>query len=177
MTEDRAKAHGRASHAVVTWLHGRQLGGVSLHRPIDDDEPEPTASDEIEAAIRTRIADAVGEMLAAGGRPVDHLPSDRPEVKHALRLAGQLPGDAIDHLERCFEDLCATLHSPRVKRAISDLAEALLSAPRGEMSRDEVSRRIVRSVRAAVAPSESMDAYPRTIHLTPSRRSGNGRKR
>jgi hypothetical protein len=167
MTGHRAKAHGRASHAVVRWLHGRRVGAVSLHRPLDDDDArEPTTSDQIEEAVRCGMADAVGAMLHVGGKPADHLTTDRPDMQRALYMAGALPGDdPVDHLERLLGDLCATLHSPKIKRAIAALAGALLSPPHS-LSAAAVSTILDRSFRAPLAPGEAGEAYPRTMHIT-----------
>jgi hypothetical protein len=165
MTDDRAKAHGRATHAVAAWLHGRTVGDVSLHRPLDhDDVPEPPR-DQIEDEIRLRLADAVGAMIHVGGKPVDHLTADRPEVQHALNLARKLPDDPIDHLERILEDLCASLTSPRIKRAVDELAASLCSAARQEMSADEIGHMITRSIRRPLASSDVGEPYPRTIFV------------
>jgi len=111
-------------------------------------------------------------MLTSGGRPVDHLPRERPEVQHALRLAGKLPGDAIDNLEKCLDDLCATLHSPKIKRAIAAVAGALLTPPHS-LSGASARTIITRSIADPLDPSEVGEAYPRTMMIRSHRRSGN----
>src|SRR5260221_13795357 len=111
MMNDRARAHGRAAHAVVRWLHGRPMVNVSLGRPLDHGEDSvPRSRDAIEETIRRRLSGAVGEMVHVAGDPVDHIRGDRPEVQESLRLARMLPGtDPVDHLESCLEDLLACL--------------------------------------------------------------------
>ena len=64
MMNDRARAHGRAAHAVVRWLHGRPMVNVSLGRPLDHGEDSvPRSRDAIEETIRRRLSGAVGEMV------------------------------------------------------------------------------------------------------------------
>jgi hypothetical protein len=168
---DRAKAHGRSADAVLRWLDGLPVGNISLKRQIDHGgNPLPRKRDEIEAEIRLRFAGPVGEMRHVGGAPAKHLAANLPEVQDALRLARTLPGDdPIDHLERCLDDLCACLHSPKVRRAVNHLVASLLSAPNGEMSGDKVRRVISRSFATPLQPGEVGEAYPRTVWIRPAK--------
>jgi hypothetical protein len=152
-----AIAHGRASHAVTAWLHGRRVPAVALDHPINHDAaPQPNGSAAIEEAIRAALSVPAGEMIHLDA-PTTHLAVDRPEVQAALRHAGRLPGDPVDTLERCLDDLLACLHSPRIRRAVGVLSGALLRTPRGEMSADDVLRHIVTAMAGAGAgpPSAS----------------------
>jgi hypothetical protein len=162
----RARAHGRAAHAVLSWLHsrGRQVPAVSLHRPPEhSQEPEPNGREAIETAIALVLAGVVGEMLhlGANGR---HLAADRDDVKRALALAARLgEGDPVDHIEPIFDDLCATLRFPRIQHAVAKLAGELLRAPGGEMGADDVQRAIVLAM--GETPEGEHVAHPRTIWI------------
>jgi hypothetical protein len=139
----RARAHGLAASATLAWLHsrGRQVPNVSLHqRPDHAQESEPNGREAIERAVALVLASVVAEMLHLGadGR---HLAADRSDVQRALALAGRLgDGDPVDHLEPIFDDLCATLHSPKVRHTVAKLAGALLRAQGGELSANDVQR-------------------------------------
>jgi hypothetical protein len=123
---------------------GRGAAAMSLHRPPDQaQEPEPHGREAIENAIGLVLGCVVGEMLHLGadGR---HLAADRDDVQRALSLAGRLGnGDPVDHLEPIFDDLVATLTSPRIRHSIATLAQAILRAPGGTMSADDVLERII----------------------------------
>jgi hypothetical protein len=176
---DRTLAHGRAAHAVVRWLHGKAVGTMSLRCPLDDSaDPTPKSPDEIEGAIRRTLANPVGEMFHVGGKPVDHLPASHPAVQESSRLARMLPGDdPVEHMERCLEDLGATLHSPRVRRAVTELASGLLKAPHCELSGEAMARMIDRSLRKKLRPEDNCVAHPRTIRIYPQRRAAGAEKR
>jgi hypothetical protein len=103
----------------------------------------------------------VGEMLHLGadGR---HLAADRSDVQRALALATRLgDGDAVDALERVFDDLCATLTSPRIRHAVTTLARALIKAPAGEMAAADVLERII--IAMAETPAGDQPGHPRRI--------------
>jgi hypothetical protein len=162
----RARAHGLAAGAVLSWLHsrGRQVPAVSLHRtPDHSQEPEPNGPEAIEDAIRLVLGSVVAEMLHLGadGR---HLAVDRDDVKRALALAGRLgDGDPVDHLEPVFDDLVATLASPKVRHTVAKLAGELVRAPGGELGADDVRRAIVLGMAETPADGDDQPAHPRTI--------------
>jgi hypothetical protein len=161
----RAIAHGRAAHATLRWLHGRDVPGVSLHRPVDfGGELASSDRDQIEERIRLALSVPAGEMIHLGA-DTRHIAADRPEVQHALRHAGRLPGDPVDNLERCLDDLLATLHSPKVRHAVAKLAGALVRAPGGEMGADDVLRSIVVAMSEMPADADDQPGHPRTIHV------------
>jgi hypothetical protein len=91
------------------------------------------------------------------------LPDDRPEVQHALRHAGRLPGDPVDHLEQCLDDTLACLHLPKVRHTVTRLASELVRSPGREMAAEHVLRTIV--VAMAETPADGVDqpTHPRTI--------------
>jgi hypothetical protein len=164
----RTRAHGRASNAVLSWLHsrGRQVPAVSLHRPVDlGDELSSTNRDEIEDHIRLAISVPAGEMIHLGAATT-HIAADRPEVQHALRHASRLPGDPVDRLERCLDDLLACLHSPKVRHTVAALASAITRAPGGEMAADDVLETVVLAM-AAELPDDAYDGpgHPRKIFV------------
>jgi hypothetical protein len=161
----RARAHGRAAHATLAWLHsrGRHVPAVSLHRPVDlDGELAATDRDQIDERIRLALAVPAGEMIALGA-PTTHIAADRPEVQHALRHAGRLPGDPVDRLERCLDDTLATLHSPKVRHTVTKLAGALVRAPGGEMTADHVLETIILGM--GETPAGDHPAHPRRIYV------------
>jgi hypothetical protein len=164
----RALAHGLAAHATLAWLHsrGREVPAVSLHRPPDHaPEREPRGREAIETAIALVLGSVVGEMLHLGtdGR---HLAVDRDDVKRAMGLAAQLgDGDPVDHLEPIFDDLCATLTSPKVRHAIAALAGELLRAPGGEMAAEDVLQTIVLAMGDPRVDADDGRGHPRTIFV------------
>ena len=94
-------------------------------------------------AIGLVLGSGVAEMLHLGadGR---HLAADREDVQSSVALAARLgDGDPVDSLEPVFDDLCATLTSPRIRHAVTALASALIRVPGGEMGADDVLRAIV----------------------------------
>jgi hypothetical protein len=129
---------------------------VSLHRPPEHaPEPEPRGRESIETAIALVLAGVVAEMLhlGANGR---HLAVDRNDVQRALALAAKLgDGDPVDHLEPIFDDLCATLTSPRVKHTIAA----------GEMAADQVVEKIVLGMSETPADGADQPTHPRTIWI------------
>jgi len=118
----------------LRWLHGQEVPRIALHQPVDHGAgDEPQGQEAIETEIRLVLACVVGEMLHLGadGR---HLAADRDDVKRALAMAARLgDGDTVDALEPIFDDVCATLTSPRIRHAVTTLAGALIKAPAGEM--------------------------------------------
>jgi hypothetical protein len=101
--------------------------------------------------------------LGANGR---HLAVDRNDVQRALALAAKLgDGDPVDHLEPIFDDLCATLTSPRVKHTIAALASVLIRAPAGEMAADHVVEKIVLGMSETPADGADQPTHPRTIWI------------
>jgi hypothetical protein len=54
------------------------------------------------------LALAAAEMIHLDA-PATRIAADRPEVRHALRHAGRLPGDPVARLERCLDDTLARL--------------------------------------------------------------------
>jgi hypothetical protein len=159
-------SHGRASHAVLSWLHGREVPRIALGQPVDHaPEPEPHGREAIETAIALVLAGVVGEMLHLGadGR---HLAGDRADVQRAIALAARLgDGDPVDHLEPIFDDLCATLASPRIRHAVAKLAGELIRAPSGETAADLVLEAIVVAMGEAPAGGADQPAHPRTIYV------------
>jgi hypothetical protein len=91
------------------------------------------------------------------------LPADRPEVQHALRHASRLPGDPVDRLERCLDDLLATLHSPKVRHTVAKLGSELVRAPGGEMAAAHVLETIVLAM--AEPPVGDHPGHPRRIFV------------
>jgi hypothetical protein len=162
----RTRARGRASHAVLSWLHsrGRDVPDISLHRPVDLGDEPASGRDAIEDHIRLAISVPAGEMIHLGA-PTTHIAADRPEVQHALRHAGRLPGDAVDRLERSLDDLLACLHSPKVRHAVSRLAGELVRAPGGEMAAEDALQTIVLAMAETLADSVYQPAHPRTIYV------------
>jgi hypothetical protein len=161
---DRARAHGRASHAVLSWLHGRPVRGLSPRRPIDHGaDPAPRDREGLEEAIRLALAGAAGEMIHLGA-DTTHIAADRPDVQAALLYARRLPGDEpVDHIERELDAVEATLRSPRVWHAVRKLA-AVLSDHRvidGATAARVIRVAMISGQRAEIEP------HPRTIHLMP----------
>jgi len=160
----RALAHGRSAYAVLRWLHSRgRAPALSLHRPVDLDDEPASSRDQGEERIRLALSAPAGEMIHLGA-PTTHIAADRPEVEHALRHAGRMPGDPIDHLERCLDDTLATLTSPKVRHAVTRLAGELVRAPGGEMGADEVLRSIVLAM-GETPEEDDRPAHPRTIWI------------
>jgi hypothetical protein len=138
---------------------------VALDHPINHDAaPQPNGSAAIEEAIRTALSVPAGEMIHLGA-PTTHLAADRPEVQTALSHAGRLPGDPVDTLKRCLDDLLTCLHARRVRQAVATLAGALLRAPHGEMSANDVLKRIVTAMADTSAGSDDRPGYPRRLHI------------
>jgi hypothetical protein len=91
------------------------------------------------------------------------LAADRDDVQRALSLAGGLgAGDPVDHLEPVFDDLVATLTSPRIRHAVARLAGELIRAPGGEMSGDDVLRAVVVGMGERPA-DDDQPAHPRKM--------------
>jgi len=128
MKTDRVVAHGRASHATLSWLHGRRVKSLSMSdAPQHFGVPDPKEREHVEQACRLLLSVPLGEQLAAGGTATEHLTIDRPEVRRAIELAKRLgPGDPVDHLEIVYDNLHATLASPKIWSGICALASALL---------------------------------------------------
>jgi hypothetical protein len=122
---DRIKAHGRSAHATLAWLHGRRVKSLSMFaEPSHFGVPE---REHVEQACRLLLSVPLGEQLAAGGTAAEHITAARTEVRRALDLAKRLgPGDPVDHLERIYDDLHATLASPRIYHGVGRLAETLI---------------------------------------------------
>jgi hypothetical protein len=91
------------------------------------------------------------------------LPSDRAEVQHALRHAGRLPSDPVDHLERCLDDTLACLHSPKVRHTVAKLTGGLTRAPGGELAAEDMLRAIVLAM--GETPVGDYPGHHRTIHI------------
>lgn len=161
----RALSAGRAAHATLAYLTGRDVPPLSLRQPIDHGaDMAPKSREATEDAIRLLLACAVGEMLHLGadGR---HL-ADREDVQRALALAGRLGGgDPVDHLEPIYEDLLACLKSPKVKHAVKALAAALLRSPRGEMAAEDALRTIILALAETPADAAEQEAHPRRIYV------------
>jgi hypothetical protein len=162
----KALAHGHGAHAVLSWLHsrGRDVPAISLHRLVDLGDEPTSGPDAIEERIRMALAAPAAEMIALGATTT-HIAADRPEVQAALRQASGLPGDPVDHLERCLDDLLACLHSPRVRHTVAKLASDLLRAPGGELGADDVLRSIVLAMGETPAGGDSGPGHPRTIWI------------
>jgi hypothetical protein len=118
--------------------------------------------DQVEERIRLALSVPAAEMIHLAAATT-HIAADRPEVQHALRHASRLPGDPVDHLERCLDDLLATLHSPKVRHAVAKLAGELVRAPGGEMGADDVLRSIV--VAMGETPADDHPGHPRRIYV------------
>jgi hypothetical protein len=158
-----AVAHGRAAHAVLTWLHSRPVKPISLGRAIDHAaDPSSRDRDGLEEAIRLALAGAAGEMIHLNA-DATHLAADRPDVQAAMRHASRLPGDPVDHLERCLEDVLACLHSPKVRHAVAVLADALLKTPRGELTGDAATKLMSTAVCDRRSASADYPGHPRKI--------------
>lgn len=125
---DRTKAHGLAAYATIGWLHGWRPKRISmLSPPTHFGAPEPKTRQQTEEAIKLLLSVPTGEMLHLGGEDRDHIVHDRAEVRRALELAKRLgPGDPVDHLERVYDDLHATLVSPKIWHCTTRLAETLV---------------------------------------------------
>jgi hypothetical protein len=136
---------------------------VSLHWPVDLDDGPASSRDQGEERIRLALAVPAGEMIHLGAATT-HIAADRPEVQHALRHAGRMPGDAIDHLERCLDDTLACLHSPKVRHTVAKLAGELVRAPGGEMGADDVLRSIVLAM-AETPEADDHPGHPRRIFV------------
>jgi hypothetical protein len=160
----RAIAQGRSAHAVRRWLHsrGRDVPALSLHRPVDLGDEPAAGREAIEQSIRLALAVPSGEMIALD-TPTTHIATDRPEVQHALRHACRMPGDPIDHLERCLDDVLACLHSPKVRHTVAKLADELIRAPRGELAAEDALRSIVLAMGETAPSGDDQPAHPRTI--------------
>jgi hypothetical protein len=130
---------------------------VSLHRPVDLEDKPASSRDQGEERIRLALSVPAGEMIHLGA-PTTHIATDRPEVQHALRHAGRLPGDPVDRLERCLDDTLACLHSPKVRHTVTKLASELVRAPGGEMPAEDALRSIV------LAMGETPEADDRPMH-------------
>jgi hypothetical protein len=159
-------SHGRASHAVLSWLHsrGRDVPASSLHRPVDLGGEPASDREAIEEHTPKALSVPAGEMIELGA-PTTHIAADRREVQHALRHAGRLPGDPIGHLERCLDDTLACLHSPKVRHMVAKLASELVRAPGGAMVADDVLRAIVMAMGETPADGADQPTHPRTIWI------------
>jgi hypothetical protein len=138
---------------------------VSPHRPVDLDHEPASGREAIEVAIGLVLASVVGEMLHLGadGR---HLAADREDVQRGGALAARLgDGDPVDHLEPIFDDLVATLTSPKVRHSIAALASELLRAPSGELGAEDVLRSIVLAMGETPADGAYGPPHPRTIWI------------
>jgi hypothetical protein len=124
---DRVRAHGRAAHATLAWLHGRRPKEVSMFAaPTHFGIPEPRTPEHLEEAIKSLLSIPTGEMLHLGGEACHHIVADRGEVRRALELSRRLdPAEPVDAMEPIFDDLCATLGSPRIWHGVIRLANAL----------------------------------------------------
>jgi hypothetical protein len=137
---------------------------LTLHRPVDLGDEPASGREAIEVAIGLVLGSVVAEMLHLGadGR---HLAADREDVQRGVALAARLgDGDPVDSLEPVFDDLCATLTSPRIRHAVTALASALIRAPGGEMGADDVLPAIVLAMGETPA-GENQPAHPRTIYV------------
>ena len=125
---DRTKAHGIAAYGTMAWLRGHRPKQLSMfHAPTHHGVPEPKTREHFEDAIKSLLSLPTGEMLHLGGEARHHIVADRDEVRRALELAGRLgPGDPVDHLERVYDDLHATLASPKIWHCTTRLADTLL---------------------------------------------------
>lgn len=160
---DGIRAHGRAAHAVLSWLHGRPVKGLSLgDAPAHFGMREPKTSDQTEEASRLLLSVPVGEMLHVGGSPDQHVTADRAEVQKALSLAARLgPGDPVDHLEPIYQSVIDTLTSPRIWRGVQALAGGLLA------HRAMTSDRVAAVLRGAIMRGEAKGAvFPMTRRIT-----------
>jgi hypothetical protein len=162
----RVLAHGRAAHATLSYLTGRDVPALSIRQPIDHGpDVVPKSREATETAISLLLAAAVGEMLHMNA-PASHLSADRPEIQRALTLVSHLgAGDPVDTLEPVFEDLVACLKSPCVCRAVARLASALLRSPGGRMAADDASREIILGLAEAPASAGDQEAHPRRIYV------------
>jgi hypothetical protein len=131
--KDRARAHGAAAHAVLTWLNGREVEPVTMRAPSSDDNAgiadaslAPRNEAELREAIRIALAAPAGEMIHLG-RDTGHIDLANHHVERAALLACRLggAGDPIDELEHELDDVLATLQSPRVWHGVRRLAAAL----------------------------------------------------
>jgi hypothetical protein len=127
MSSDRVKSHGRSAHATLSWLHGRRVKSLSMFaEPSHFGVPDPQQREHVEQACRLLLSVPVGEQLAAGGSAVEHITPERQEVRRALELAKRLElGDPVDHLERVYDDLHASLVSPKIWHCVTRLADTL----------------------------------------------------
>jgi hypothetical protein len=159
-------AQGQAARATLAWLHGREVPRIALGQPVDHRaEHEPQGQEAIESEISLVLACVVGEMLHLGadGR---HLAADRDDVQRAIALAARLgDGDPVDHLEPIFDDVVATLTSPRIKHSIAVLAGAILRAPAGEMAAEDVLEKIVLATAADLPIDADQSPPPRKIFV------------
>jgi hypothetical protein len=76
-------------------------------------------------------------------------------------------GDPVDHLEPVFDDLCATLHSPKpnVRHTVAKLAGALSRAQGGELAANDVQREIVLAMGEAPTDGADQPTHPRRIYV------------
>jgi hypothetical protein len=125
---DRMKSHGRAAWATLGWLHGRRPKEVSMFsEPTRFGVPDPQQREHVEEACRLLLSVPLGEQLVAGGTAAEHITAERREVRRALEVAGRLgPGHPVDNLERIYDDLHATLVSPKIWHCTTRLAETLV---------------------------------------------------
>jgi hypothetical protein len=64
-----------------------------------------------------------------------------------------------------FDDVVATLTSPRIKHKVAVLAGAILRAPAGTMSAVDVLERIILAMAAALPVAADQTAHPRKIFV------------
>jgi hypothetical protein len=129
IVSQRAQAHGIAAHATMSWLHGRPVPGISMHRRIDHGAvPAPKTRGEAEEAIRLLLCVVAAEMIVLRATTA-HFEIDRAEVLAAQLLACRFPGagDGVTVLERELDATLASLTSPRIWKTIRKLASSLLN--------------------------------------------------
>jgi len=160
---DRVRAHGHGSWAVLHHLHGLRVPALDLCQPIDH---RSTRHSDRETAIKLALAPAVGCMLSAGGKPEHWVTRADPGVAHALALTGKDGDVAVDALEPIFLDTHATLASPRIWSCVSSIAKAALRAPEGKME----SGRVAAVIRQSLAERHHADFVPpmpaRKVYVT-----------
>jgi hypothetical protein len=125
--------------------------------------PDPKEREQVEEACRLLLSVPLGEQLAAGGSAEEHIRTDRPEVRRALDLCRRFgPGHPVDHLEPIYENLHATLASPKVWAGVCALASALLKYR--TMSGERVAS-VLRSSMLLASPKGQVHPVTRRIYV------------
>jgi hypothetical protein len=160
---DRVRAHGHASWAVLHHLHGLRVPALDIGQPISHGAMREA---DREIAIKLALAPAVGAMLSAGGKPEHWILRSDSGVAHALDLTGKDGNAAVDAIEPIYLDTHATLASPRIWSSVVSTAKALMRSPGGKMEGNRVAAVIRQSLAERHHADFAPPMAPRKVYVT-----------